>query len=30
MKRTKIRFNLGRGQNYMKWKVEYPDGNSLY
>lgn len=21
----KIRFNLSRGQNYMKWKVEYED-----
>lgn len=27
MKRPyKVRFNLGRGKNYMKWKVEGPDG----
>jgi hypothetical protein len=24
-KRIKVRFNLGRGKNYMKWKVEYPN-----
>jgi len=29
-KRYKIRFNLGRGPNYMKWKVEYPDGRKEY
>lgn len=29
-KRIKVRFNLGKGQNYMKWKVEYPDGNVEY
>ena len=26
MKRIKVRFNLGRGKNYMKWKVQYPNG----
>lgn len=26
----KIRFNLGRGVNYMKWKVEYPDKRVEY
>ena len=25
-KKIKVRFNLGRGENYMKWKVEYPNG----
>ena len=25
MKSIKVRFNLSRGKNYMKWKVEYPD-----
>lgn len=30
MKSFKIRFNLSRGRNYMKWKVEYPDGNVMY
>jgi hypothetical protein len=29
-KKIKVRFNLGRGQNYMKWKVEYPNGWSKY
>ena len=24
----KVRFNLGRGENYMKWKVIYKDNNS--
>jgi len=23
-KRIKVRFNLGRGKNYLKWKIEYP------
>lgn len=27
MRRTKVRFNLGRGENYMKWKVEGKDGS---
>ena len=26
MKRIKVRFNLGKGKNYMKWKIEYPSG----
>lgn len=26
MKSFKVRFNLGRGPNYMKWKVQHPDG----
>ena len=30
MKRIKVRFNLGQGPNYMKWKVEYPDGRTEY
>ena len=29
-KKIKVRFNLGRGVNYMKWKVEYPDGGVHY
>jgi hypothetical protein len=29
-KRIKVRFNLGRGENYMKWKVEYTDGTVSY
>lgn len=30
MKRIRVRFNLGAGKNYMKWKVEYPDGRVEY
>jgi hypothetical protein len=30
LKRIKVRFNLGRGDNYLKWKVEYPDGRAAY
>ena len=30
MKKTKVRFNLGRGKNYMKWKVESPEGVAYY
>ena len=30
MRRIKVRFNLGRGKNYMKWKVEYSKGVSEY
>lgn len=30
MKSIKVRFNLGRGKNYMKWKVMYPDKPSEY
>ena len=29
-KKIKVRFNLGRGENYMKWKVEYPNGYVNY
>ena len=30
MKRHKVRFNLSRGENYMKWKVMYTDGGVEY
>lgn len=30
MKRIRVRFNLGKGKNYMKWKVEYPDKRVEY
>jgi len=30
MKSIKVRFNLGTGKNYMKWKIEYPDGKVEY
>jgi len=30
MKRNKVRFNLSRGENYMKWKVMYKDGSVAY
>lgn len=26
----KIRFNLGKGENFMKWKVTDPEGNHSY
>ena len=29
-KRIKVRFNLSRGKNYMKWKIEYPSGEVEY
>ena len=29
-KSIKVRFNLGKGPNYMKFKVEYPDGKKEY
>lgn len=29
-KKIKVRFNLGRGENYMKWKIEYPSGQVSY
>jgi hypothetical protein len=29
-KRIKVRFNLGRGKNYLKWKIEYPSGEVEY
>ena len=30
MARIKVRFNLSRGKNYMKWKVVFPDGTIEY
>lgn len=30
MKNYKVRFNLSKGRNYLKWKVEFPDGNVMY
>ena len=30
MARIKVRFNLGRGKNYMKWKVQYTTGEVDY
>jgi hypothetical protein len=30
MANIKVRFNLSRGKNYMKWKIAYPDGNIEY
>lgn len=31
MKRPyKVRFNLGAGKNFMKWKVEGPEGTAYY
>ena len=30
MKKYKIRFNLGRGENYLKWKVTSPNGAVNY
>jgi len=30
MRSFKVRFNLGRGANYMKWKVQHPDGKVEY
>lgn len=30
MKSIRVRFNLSRGKNYMKWKVEYPDKTVAY
>lgn len=27
---NKVRFNLGRGENYMKWKVTYVNGDVVY
>lgn len=29
-KSIKVRFNLGAGKNFMKWKVEYPDKRTEY
>ena len=30
MKRFKVRFNLGRGVKYLKWKIEHPDKEPEY
>jgi hypothetical protein len=30
MKRTKVRFSLQKGDNYMKWRIIYPDGSVYY
>jgi hypothetical protein len=30
MAKHKVRFNLGRGENYMKWKVTYNTGRVEY
>ena len=30
MKKHQVRFNLGKGENYMKWKVTYNDGRVEY
>jgi hypothetical protein len=29
-KSIKVRFNLGRGDNYLKWQVIHPDGDIIY
>ncbi len=30
MKSIKVRFNLGAGKNFMKWKIQHPDGKVEY
>jgi hypothetical protein len=30
MKKTKVRFNLGAGANYMKWKIDVPGKEAIY
>lgn len=30
MKSYKVRFNLGKGKNFMKWKIQHPDGTIEY
>jgi hypothetical protein len=30
MSRIKVRFNLGKGPRYMKWKIQYPNGDVDY
>lgn len=30
MKKTNVRFNLGRGVNYMKWKIKHSNGSIQY
>jgi hypothetical protein len=29
-KKIKVRFNLGKGKNYMKWKAEFPTHSEYY
>jgi len=29
-KKIKVRFNLGKGKNYMKWKLEFPTHSEYY
>jgi len=29
-RKIKVRFNLSRGKNYMKWKIQYPTGAVEY
>ena len=30
MKKIKVRFNLGLGKNYMKWKIDIPGEKAMY
>lgn len=30
MRRTKVRFSLQKGENYMKWRIIYSDGSVKY
>ena len=30
IKRIKLRFNLGKGKNYMHWQITYPNGVKEY
>lgn len=30
MKRIKVRFHLGKGKNFMKWRIQYPNGDIQY
>lgn len=30
MKRIKVRFHLGKGKNFMKWRIQYPNGDVQY
>lgn len=30
MRSIRVRFNLGKGPNFMKWKIQYPDGRVEY
>ena len=29
-KKIKVRFNLGKGKNYMKWKLQFPTHSEYY